>query len=66
MSFPDRVSVLWLIKDLDFTVEKKNSKQNRNRLIKTENKLRVAIWEVGRGMGKWVKEIKRYKLPDRK
>ena len=34
------------------------NKQNRNRLIDTENKLRVARWE---GLEKWVKKVKGFK-----
>lgn len=39
------------------------TEQNRNKLIDTKNKLIVARGEKGRGRAKWVKEIKRNKLP---
>ena len=39
---------------------KPKNKQNRNRLIDTENKL---LGDGDGGMEKWLKMIKRYKLP---
>ena len=38
------------------------NKQNRNRLIDTENVLMVARWERVRGMGEKGEEIKKYRL----
>ena len=39
---------------------KPKNKENRNRLIDTENKL---LGDGDGGMEKWLKKIKRYKLP---
>ena len=38
------------------------NKQNRNRLIDTENILTVARWEGGWGMGEKGEEIRKYRL----
>ena len=38
--------------------EKKKEKKTRNRLLTTENKLRVAGGEVSRGCAEWVMGIK--------
>ena len=50
----------------DFTyawnLKNKINKQNRNRLIDAENKLRVAWWEEVRGLGEKDEGIKKYKL----
>ena len=38
------------------------NKQNRNRLIDTENKLMATRWEGGKGVGERGEGIKKYKL----
>ena len=40
---------------------KNKTKQNKNKLIDTENRLVVA--RGGEGWAKWVKAVKRYKFP---
>ena len=38
------------------------NKQNKNRLIDSENKLMVARWKGGWGAGEIVEQIKKYRL----